>query len=794
MQRWKKMPLFALASVGLVGSLWLTSAWAQRALQVVGPDGQAQDITARNTAREADSLILYDPAFGSSTRTNGFGVEVVAKPLSVSRSSGQEVKTYQVSDVIRVWDCQSNPLLSCGNAAIPPNGVVLSAIGSKRDWLKNLKPGDLLKIEEALFQRRQARLDVVNPSAINNPNGSGFPGFRASNQIVLYDARYPKPTTGTNEFGFEVTVRNGIVVAQEGSDSSIPADGFVLSGHGKGRSWLVANAPLGAHVLIDPAAATVQAYTDFSTYVYQFDQEWAKSPCADQVWRASGQMDPACKAILSQKDEAIRLNDEGKTEQAAQALAQALESTHRRLWASYKAFPADTLRGAWHRPIEKTPAAIGETLDRLKGAGINTIFLETFFHGYTIFPSQTYLAYGLPSQNPQFQGVDLLQNWVTLAHQRNMKVHVWFQTFYGGTKAFLPPGPILSRYPVWANVQFSALKPQPLSPVTSSLAAANGPQPSGATVATRVYTATNQAGPVGTAAGTSGQVSESLKPVTILKTPDKPVASTLELGAYFLDPANPQVQDFLLKLVDEIVTRYDVDGFQLDYIRYPASFPSDRFSYRKTTWGYTELARKAFKAQYGVDPAEIDPKNPEFDNLWKAWNGYKVTQVNQFVQKATQLVRQKKPGVKISAAVFPDADSALAVKHQDWAAWAQNGWIDFFAPMTLTSATKVVDRDTRTMISRTGSKVPVYSGIFGPFNNNDEALVLSQIDTAKQAGASGYVLFDTAHLTSRMLEALTVVQMPQQAVAPTRPLVKPVVDEVPAKPKKRGFFGWRKSH
>jgi uncharacterized lipoprotein YddW (UPF0748 family) len=780
-QRWKKMQAFALASVGILGSLWLTSAWAQRALQVIGPDGQPQDITARNAAREADSLILYDPAFGPSTRTNSFGVEVIAKPLSVNRVQGQEVKTYQVSDVISVWDCQSNQLLSCGNATIPQNGVVLSAIGSKRDWLKTLKPGDLLKIEEAWFQQRQTRLDVVNPSATNNPNGSGFPGFRASNQIVMYDARYPKPTTGTNEFGFEVTVRNGIVVAQEGSDSTIPADGFVLSGHGKGRSWLIANAPLGAHVEISPENGTVLAYTDFSTYVYQFDQEWAKSPCADQAWSVTGKLDAACKAIRDQKEEAIRLNAEGKTEQAAQNIAQALESTHRRLWASYKAFPADTIRGAWHRPVEKTPAAIGETLDRLKAAGMNTVFLETFFHGYTIFPSQTYQAYGLPAQNPKFQGVDLLQAWVQQAHQRNMKVHVWFQTFYGGTNAYLPPGPILSRYPAWANVQFAALSPQKLP---GTVPAVGQPAMNGVS---RVYSATAKA-------SSSPSVDSNGKPtpLVVLKTPEKPVASNLELGAYFLDPANPEVQGFLLKLVDEIVSRYDVDGFQLDYIRYPASFPSDRFSYRKTTWGYTEVARKAFKAQYGIDPADIDPKNPEFENLWKAWNAYKVTQVNQFVQKATQLVHQKKPAVKISAAVFPDADSALAVKHQDWAAWAQNGWIDFFAPMTLTSATKVVERDTRTMIGRTAGKVPVYSGIFGPFNNNAAELVLSQIDTAKQAGASGYVLFDTAHLTSRMLEALTAVQAPQQTVVPVTPTVKPVVDEAPVKPKKRRFLWWRK--
>jgi len=56
-------------------------------------------------------------------------------------------------------------------------------------------------------------------------------------------------------------------------------------------------------------------------------------------------------------------------------------------------------------------------------------------------------------------------------------------------------------------------------------------------------------------------------------------------------------------------------------------------------------------------------------------------------------------------------------------------------------------------------KIPVYSGIFGPFNENTAEQVLDQINTAKMAGASGYVLFDTAHLTPHTLDALRMVQV-----------------------------------
>lgn len=771
MQRWKKTWGLAFASFGIVGLMLFAKGSAQLALKVSGPDGQPRDITAKNAPRGDEALIFYNKAYGDLTKTNPYGVEVTAVPVD---SASTNNKAYKVTAVTSVWECQKNPELSCGNAAIPQVGFVLSATGSKRDWLKTLKPGDILRLEEQWFKQQQATLNVINPTASNNPMGSGFPGYRASNQIILYNAGYGSPATGTNEFGFEVTVRNGIVVAQEGSDSTIPADGFVLSGHGKGRSWLIANAPIGARIEISPQGDQVTAISDFNTYVYQFDQQWAQSPCGEQAWSMSGQIDPTCNLIRDKKDKAVRLNQEGKAGLAAETLQEALENMHRRIWTSYKAFPADTVRGAWHRPVEKNAEAVGQTLDRLKAAGLNAVFLETYFHGYTIFPSNTYKEYGLTAQNPKFAGVDLLQAWVEEAHKRNMKVHIWFQTFYGGTKAYLPPGPILAKYPNWANVQYSALVPE-VTPEATKL--------NGVATATTVYKAASLP-------AASIQSGKSLvpPPPTPMKAPDKPVPSTLELGGYFLDPANPEVQTFLLKLTSEIVTRYDVDGFQLDYIRYPASFPSDRFSYRKTTWGYTDVSRKAFKAQYGIDPVDIDPKNPEFDSLWKAWNGYKVAQINNFVQRATTLIRQQKPTVKISTAVFPDTESALALKHQDWSAWALNGWVDFYAPMTLTSANKVIDRDVRNMVRITNGKVPVYSGLFGPFNDNSAELVLSQIDTARQAGAKGYVLFDTAHLTRRMMEALQVVQVPKPTVAPVEPEKKPVAETVPAKPKKKRWW------
>ena len=742
--------LSGLLALSLICAAGVPAA-AQLSVSVKLADGQTLPVTARNAARGDEALVLYDAAFGDATHTNAFGVEASAAPTG---NPGQ----YRIESVTSVWECQKkNDMTACGNAPIPSGGIVLSATGSKRDILKNLKPGDLVSVDNQYFQESVSRISVINPTPLNNPGGSGFPGFRASNQLIVYDAAYGKPTTGTNEFGFEVTVRDGVVVEQEGSDSTIPmTSGYVLSGHGNARSWLIGHAPIGAKIAISPDGKQLTSTIDFTTYQTQFERQWQDSPCDRML------SDASCQAIRRQYEQGQAALDPGT---GLAAIQQAQEALSHRTWESIRPFPADTVKGVWIRPTDTTREAIGKTLDSIKAAGLNSIFLETYYHGDLIFPSETFAEYGLPRANPALKGVDLLQLWTEEAHKRKLMVNVWFQTFYAGTKAANPPGAILSKYPQWANVQYAALKPTAFCkaiPVDMITPPANGALPTDAV-----------------SDCPSGQP-------PLLEAPGKPTPSNVETGSYFLDPANTEVQTFLLKLSREIVTRYPVDGFQFDYIRYPASFPSDRFSYQKTTWGYTDVARAEMRKRYNFDPAYLNPKNDQDAAQLHIWNLFKVEQVTRFVETASDTLRRDRPKLLISAAVFPNPEDSYNLKHQDWTTWARNGYVDFLAPMTLTSAVKVVESDTRKMVTATNRKVPVFSGIFGPFNNNTADHVITQLEAARGGGASGFVLFDYAHLTPRMREALHV----SQYIAPPKPVQAPPVNPNPvlAPRKKKGFF------
>ncbi|NLV90980.1 MAG: AMIN domain-containing protein [Firmicutes bacterium] len=67
---------------------------------------------------------------------------------------------------------------------------------------------------------------------------SGVNRVRRTDDLILYTPEYGK-TTGTNHFGLEVVVEQGVVIAcSEEGNSLIPPQGFVLSAHGNSRELL----------------------------------------------------------------------------------------------------------------------------------------------------------------------------------------------------------------------------------------------------------------------------------------------------------------------------------------------------------------------------------------------------------------------------------------------------------------------------------------------------------------------------------------------------------------------------
>lgn len=319
---------------------------------------------------------------------------------------------------------------------------------------------------------------------------------------------------------------------------------------------------------------------------------------------------------------------------------------------------------------------LADIFDRLSKAGINTVFFETVNAGYTIYPSQV-----APQQNPLISGWDPLAVGVKLAHERHIELHAWVWTFAAGNQ----------RHNEIIN------------------APANYP------------------GPVLTAHPDWANYDNRGNMIPPGQT--KP----------FYDPANPEVRQYLLRLYEEIVTRYDVDGLQLDYIRYPFQDPG-----AGRTYGYGKAARSQFQQLAGVDPINISPGQGD---LWQKWTTFRTQQIDSFVAQASQQLRQKRPNLIMSVAVFPLPELERIQKiQQHWEIWARQGDIDLIVPMTYALDTPRFQRLAQPWIASTklGSTLLV-PGIrllslptIGAFD---------QIQVIRDLPVSGYALFAAENLS-----------------------------------------------
>ncbi len=383
------------------------------------------------------------------------------------------------------------------------------------------------------------------------------------------------------------------------------------------------------------------------------------------------------------------------------------EQIRQNLWKDY---PADLLTGmpevraVWldrgSIVAANTEAKMVELFDRLAAAGTNVVFVETVNAGYPIYPSEV-----APVQNPLIRPrFDPLEVAVRLGRARKMEVHAWVWVFGVGNQRHnllvgKPAdyiGPVLSKYPQWAN--------------------------------------RHQEG--------------------ALFAPE---------GKTFLDPANPEVQDYLLRLYREIVTKYDVDGLHLDYIRYPRQEVD-----RNEDFGFGNAGREKFRQITGIDPINIHRDNA---SLWWLWTNFRTQQVNQFVARVAQEMRAIKPSLTLSAAVFPweNRDRINRIQ-QSWETWISRGDLDLLVPMTYRpDTTQFLRQSVQPALNSVGNAPVLFLPGIGLYRLSGQQELVDQMQAVRDLPSGGYVLFAAEHLRSNYVNLLGKSgQVPSANILPHR--------------------------
>ena len=562
-----------------------------------------------------------------------------------------------------------------------------------------------LKSNEVLMNKDSYQIDLLDPTTATNKRNSHFPGFRGANQMAVYTQKFGI-RTNTNEFGTEAIVVGNIVTEISGADSLIPENGLVISGHGRAKAWMNKNITIGTKIYIDKNTKTITAYTTSDSYIYSAQSQikevkyivnkyiqshsgYNADRTQEYIQEAEKYIDKAMKSRLY-----VKRYSELAIDSANKALASAIP------------YKKGELRGVWIRPSFKTQEDICKVLDSLAQTGINTIFIETYYHGMTIFPSTTMESRGFHKVYPGYENFDALDFWIHEAHKRNIKVYIWFQTFYiGAGNPANNPKNIVSINPSWANVT------------------------------KRDYNL------------------------------NKPTPSIAEHNGYFLDPANPEVQTFLLELLCEIIQKYKPDGINLDYIRYPQAIDPKYSGSDMSSWGYTNFARKEYKSIYGVDPVELT----QFEPLWESWCEYRRGKVTDFVRRTSRICRSN--NVDLTAVIFPNRQAALDMKQQDWKRWSINNYVDGFTPIFLTCDPVTASGLMKEILNNKAPDTKLYAGLFVTFMNGAESDLIKQINELRSLSLDGFSIFDYAHFGEKYIQPLmmSICSTPKQPETKAKP-------------------------
>ena len=199
----------------------------------------------------------------------------------------------------------------------------------------------------------------------------------------------------------------------------------------------------------------------------------------------------------------------------------------------------------------------------------------------------------------------------------------------------------------------------------------------------------------------------------------------------WLCPNPPANRALELTAIRELLERYPVDGLHLDYVRFPGRESCYCFSCREAFGGTTRrrIARWPDDVLSGA--------------LAKEYADFRRRTIAQFVEDVGALRRRFRPKAELSAAVYGTYPSCADSVAQDWAEWLRLDTVDFVCPMNYFNETAEFSRYLQKQLAlpRTSGRILPGIGVTAHESRLDAVGTIEQIQTARRAGASGFVLY-----------------------------------------------------
>lgn len=329
----------------------------------------------------------------------------------------------------------------------------------------------------------------------------------------------------------------------------------------------------------------------------------------------------------------------------------------------------------------KTPDDIRRIVDNCARTGFNMILFQvrgsaTAFYRSSIEPWAWELTSSGPLTTGRDPGFDPLALAIERAHRKGVELHAYMNVFPGWMSQKYPPpevGQVWTRHPDWFVADRQGRKMIPW---------------------------------------------------------DRDLSPQKRDYYSFLNPAVPEVKDYMVSVFREVAERYDVDGLHLDYVRYP-----DIGDY-----SYDQVSLRRFREETGKTPDEAP-------DLWTKWRGQQVSEV---VRRIHDECKKIKPHLMITASVSRDPLHGRDKLMQRSLEWMAEGKIEAAFPMIYTRESADIARSVTEYVGY-GSGGLVLAGLKVPGKDprvptdqqvtDDPRALIEQINIARLAGAHGVSLF-----------------------------------------------------
>ncbi len=303
---------------------------------------------------------------------------------------------------------------------------------------------------------------------------------------------------------------------------------------------------------------------------------------------------------------------------------------------------AQELRSAWLSRNELTSKAqIAQVMDSLANNHFNVAYVDCWTRGYPLWQSEAFQKETGMLIDPTYNGRDVLQEAIAEAHRRGIEVEAWFEYgFVGGYTGWYP----------------------------------------GASGKGKIF----DVHPDWVASKQGGIEKDNS-------------------NFFWMTQTRPEVQAFLLSLITEVARKYDIDGIDLDRIRYAGN-----------GYGYDAYTDSVYRFQHnGAAP----PTNTA-DSSWMRW---RADILNRFMRAAYDSVKAINPRIYVtnapgfySSSTYDSYNTNL----QDWWEWVRDGSVDMVQVQMYVSDNTTFDAYLSYLMQHVNPKEKMYPALAVAPNGN----------------------------------------------------------------------------